>query len=187
MNDIEIRKFAVIVEDLHRVHGRDINPPQRKVAALAVLKNPVAGKYAEDLTPLINAGELLGKQLTERALREIKMIPGEVKSYGKAAIVGTAGELEHAAAIIHGKMGGPIRQVVGGGAGIIPSTKKIGGPDAAIDVPLSFIDDVWQAPYLDAMEVRVPGAPAADEIVVAIVLCSGARPLVRGNNTKTQK
>jgi len=188
VSNIEVRKSVLIVEDTELEMGRPVDPPLRKVAAVAVVKNPFAGRYVEDLSLLVDFGETLGDQLTRRAMEALSAPSGEVKGYGKAAIVGSAGELEHCAAIIHGKMGKPIRAVVGGGSAIIPSTKKSGGPGTRIDVPLCLKDDVWSMPYLDAMEISVPDAPAPDEIVVAVVLSSGGRPLARvGGKPETKE
>jgi len=133
-------------------------------------------RYAEDLSPLIDIGGALGELLGERAVTALGIPPSQVQSYGKAAIVGSAGELEHCAAILHPKLGKPFRAAVGGGEAIIPSAKKRGGPGTSIDVPLHFKDDAWRFANFDAMEVRVTDAPAPDEIVVALVVTSAGRP-----------
>lgn len=186
MSNMKVRKSLLIVEDTEQEMGRPVDPPLRKVAAIAVVANPFAGRYVEDLSLLVDFGEALGDQLTRRAREALGS--REVKGYGKAAIVGSSGELEHCAAVIHGKMGKPLRAVVGGGSAIIPSTKKCGGPGTRIDVPLCLKDDVWSMPYLDAMEINVPDAPAPDEIVVAVVLSSGGRPLARvGGKPETKE
>lgn len=186
MNNIKIRKLLLIVEDTLREIGQEVDPPLRKVAAIAVLENPFAGKYVDDLSPLVDFSETLGELLSKRAVEALGVPPDQVKGYGKAAIVGTAGELEHCAALIHPKLGKPVRAAVGGGKAIIPSTKKRGGPGTRIDVPLFFKDDLWRMPYLDAMEINVPDAPASDEVVVAIVVTNGGRPLARvGDNKET--
>jgi hypothetical protein len=171
---LHIRKIMVIVEEMLHEGGKAVVPPLRKSAALAVITNPFAGRYVEDLSPLIDVGEELGELLGTRAVEALAM--SQVQGYGKAAIVGTAGELEHCAAILHPKLGKPLRQAVGGGEAIIPSAKKRGGPGTAIDVPLHFKDDAWRFANFDAMEVRVPDAPAPDEIVVAVVVTSAGRP-----------
>ena len=171
---LHIRKIMVIVEETLHEGGKAVMPPLRKSAALAVITNPFAGQYVEDLSSLIDVGGELGELLGTRAVEALAM--PQVQGYGKAAIVGSAGELEHCAAILHPKLGKPLRQAVGGGEAIIPSAKKRGGPGTAIDVPLHFKDDAWRFANFDAMEVRVPDAPAPDEIVVAVVVTSAGRP-----------
>lgn len=187
MSTINVRKWVLIVEDTNREAGQDVDPPLRKVAAIAVVENPFAGRYVEDLSPLVDFGEVLGEKLTRRAVEALQVAPGEVKGYGKASIVGTAGEIEHCAALIHPKMGKPLRAAVDGGTAIIPSTKKRGGPGTRIDVPFFFKDDEWWMPYLDAMEVSVPDAPGPDEVVVVVALSSGGRPLARVGGKRETK
>jgi len=176
MSVLKMRKLVVTVEETLSEGGRDVTPQVRKAAALAVIANPFAGRYVEDLAPLIDAGGELGELLGRRAVEALGAPPEAVEGYGKAAIVGSAGELEHCAAILHPKLGKPFRVAVGGGEAIIPSAKKRGGPGAAVDVPLHFKNDAWRFRNFDAMEVRVPDAPAPDEIVVALVVTDGGRP-----------
>lgn len=174
-----IRKLITIVEETTHEAGQPIDPPIRKAAALAVVANPFAGRFVADLTELVALGERLGRLLGERAVRALSIAPGQVHSYGKAAIVGEDGELEHAAAILHPKLGAPLRAAVERGAALIPSAKKRGGMGAAIDVPLGHKDAAFVRSHFDAMEVRVPDAPRRDEIVVAVVVTDGGRPLAR--------
>jgi Amino acid synthesis len=174
-----IRKLLTIVEETHREADHDIRPPTRKAAAIAVVTNPRAGRYAEDLTDLVALGETLGGLLGERAVRALDLAPGGAHSYGKAAIVGEDGELEHAAAILHPKLGTPLRAAVEKGAALIPSAKKRGGMGTAIDVPLGHKDAAFVRSHFDAMEIRVPDAPRRDEIVVAVVVTDSGRPLPR--------
>ena len=156
--------------------GRAINPPVRYCAAMAVIQNPYAGRYSEDLGELEVIGAAMGDELGRRAVEALGIAPSEVTSYGKAAIVGEAGEREHAAAVMHPTLGKPLRAVLGGGAAVIPSAKKIAGPGASIDVPLHNKDDAWSFPHFDAMEISVTGSPKADEIVVIVALANGGRP-----------
>ncbi len=174
-----IRKLLTIVEETVREAGQDIKPPTRKAAAIAVIENPYAGRHAEKLDELIALGEMLGGLLGERAVRALGIEPAEAQSYGKAAIVGEDGELEHAAAILHPKLGAPLRVAVEKGAALVPSAKKRGGMGAAIDVPLGHKDAAFVRSHFDAMEVRVPDAPRRDEIVVAVVVTDSGRPLPR--------
>ncbi|NGM86475.1 amino acid synthesis family protein [Parapusillimonas sp. SGNA-6] len=176
---LDIRKQLIIIEDTLSEMGKKVEPALRKAAAIAVLKNPFSGEYVEDLSTLVDFGEILGERLGKAAVEALGIPSSQVRGYGKAAIVGVDGELEHCAALIHPKMGKPFRAAVNGGTAIIPSTKKRGGPGTRIDVPLFFKDDQWWMPYLDAMEVSVSDAPAPDEVVVVVVVTSGARPLAR--------
>lgn len=174
-----IRKLLTIVEETHRESDQTIAPPTRKAAAVAVIGNPYAGRFADDLAELVAIGEMLGGLLGERAVRALGLQPGQAHSYGKAAIVGEDGELEHAAAILHPKLGAPLRAAVEKGAALVPSAKKRGGMGAAIDVPLGHKDAAFVRSHFDAMEVRVPDAPRRDEIVVAVVVTDSGRPLPR--------
>ncbi len=171
-----IRKLLLVVEETVREGGEDVHPPTRKAAALAVIENPYAGRHAADLAQLVDLGEMLGRLLGERAAAALGVPPGIAQSYGKAAIVGEDGELEHAAAILHPKRGAPLRAAVGGGAALVPSAKKRGGMGATIDVPLGHKDAAFVRSHFDAMEIRVPDAPRRDEIVVAIVVTDAGRP-----------
>src|SRR3984893_17771597 len=182
-----IRKLATFVEETHMEMGRVIQPPSRRAACLAVIENPYAGKYVEDLTELMLIGEELGEVLTERAVAALGIPASTVESYGKAAAVGENGELEHAAAILHPKLGTPVRRVLGKGAALIPSSKKRGGMGVALDVPLGHKDAAFVRSHFDGMEVRINDAPRANEIVVAVADTDSGRPLARvGGLTKDQ-
>ncbi|HVJ39950.1 MAG TPA: amino acid synthesis family protein [Dongiaceae bacterium] len=175
----KIRKLVVQVEETRSEMGKEVNPPVRKAAAIAVIENPFAGKYAEDLTSLMDIGEELGDLLGRRAVAALGIQPGAAESYGKAAIVGEAGELEHAAAILHPKLGKPLRVAVEKGAALVPSAKKRAGIGAPIDVPLGHKDAAFVRSHFDAMEVRVSDAPRPNEILVAVVVTDSGRPLPR--------
>jgi hypothetical protein len=182
-----IRKLLTLVEDTHREGEREILPPTRKAAAIAVIDNPYAGRDVEDLGELIELGAMLGALLGERAVRALGIEPGLAHSYGKAAIVGEDGELEHAAAILHPKLGAPLRAAVEKGAALVPSAKKRGGMGCAIDVPLGHKDAAYVRSHFDAMEIRVGDAPRRNEIVVAVVVTDSGRPAPRiGGLTTTQ-
>ena len=176
---IEIRKIVVQVDETHREMGQPISPPTRRALAMAVIKNPYAGRYSENLDELIDIGEQLGGLLGERCVRALGITPNQVESYGKAAIVGAAGELEHAAAILHPKLGAPLRKAVEKGAALVPSAKKMGTLGTAIDVPLGHKDAAFVRSHFDAIEARVSDAPRADEIVVAVAVTDSGRPLAR--------
>ena len=183
----KIRKIVTFLEETHTEMGRSVNPPTRRAAAAAVIENPFAGKYVEDLTELAEIGQVLGSLLTERALATLGIPGPSVESYGKAAAVGENGELEHAAAILHPKLGAPVRKLLGTGAALIPSSKKRGGPGVALDIPLGHKDAAFVRSHFDGMEIRVNDAPRANEILVAIALTDSGRPLPRvGGLTKDQ-
>ena len=179
----KIRKLIVEVDETRIESGKAIDPPTRKALAMAVIENPYAGRvgdnFAENLDELIAIGEELGGLLGEKCVQALGIAPGAAQSYGKAAIVGEAGELEHAAAILHPKLGAPLRKAVEKGAALVPSAKKRGGLGTAIDVPLGHKDAAFVRSHFDAMEARVADAPRANEIVVAVVVTDSGRPLPR--------
>ena len=175
----KIRKIIVQTDEVRVEMGRDVQPPVRKALAIAVIENPCAGRYVENLDELIAIGEELGGLLGARCVQALGIEPGQAQSYGKAAIVGEAGELEHAAAILHPKLGAPLRVAVEKGAALVPSSKKMGGLGTAIDVPLGHKDAAYVRSHFDAMEARVADAPRANEIVVAVVVTDSGRPLPR--------
>ncbi|MBX6324363.1 MAG: amino acid synthesis family protein, partial [Rhodospirillaceae bacterium] len=175
----EIRKLLVFVEETRSEMGRPVTPPTRKAAAVAVIRNPCAGRFVEDLEPLMAIGEELGGLLGSRAVQALGVPRSAIESYGKAAIVGEGGELEHAAAILHPRLGKPLREAVEKGAALVPSAKKMGGMGTPIDVPLGHKDAAFVRSHFDAMEVRVNDAPRADEILVAVAVTDSGRPLAR--------
>jgi hypothetical protein len=175
----DIRKIVTVLEETLVEGEKPVSPPTRRAAAIAVIRNPHAGKYVEKLDDLIAVGEELGKLLGERAVAALG-IPGDrVESYGKAALVGADGELEHAAAILHPKLGAPLRKVLGKGAALIPSSKKRGAPGAPLDIPLGHKDAAFVRSHFDGMEVHISDAPRANEIVVAIAVTDSGRPHAR--------
>jgi hypothetical protein len=176
---LDIRKIVTVVDETLTEMGRAVSPPVRRAAAIAVIANPFAGRYVEDLAPLIEAGEELGKLLSERAVSALGIKGLEAQSYGKAALVGENGEMEHAAALLHPKMGAPVRKTLGKGAALIPSSKKRGGPGAELDIPLGHKDAAFVRSHFDGMQVSINDAPRANEIVVAVAVTTGGRPLPR--------
>jgi hypothetical protein len=175
----EIRKIATWVEETHREVGQQISPPTRKAVAVAVIKNPFAGSYTEDLTPLMDIGAELGGLLGDKCVAALGITPAQAESYGKAAMVGEGGELEHAAAILHPKLGAPLRVAVEKGAALVPSSKKMGGPGQVLDVPLGHKDAAYVRSHFDGIEVRLNDAPRAGEILVAVAVTDSGRPLPR--------
>ena len=183
----KIRKIVVFLEETRSEMGRAVEPPTRRAAAVAVIENPYAGKYVEDLSDLMTIGEELGELLTQRAVDALGIPGPAAESYGKAAVVGEDGELEHAAAILHPKMGTPVRKVLGKGAALIPSSKKRGGLGTLLDIPLGHKDAAFVRSHFDGMEVSINDAPRANEIMVAIAVTDSGRPLARvGGLTKDQ-
>ena len=183
---VKIRKTAVWVEETLVEMGKTITPPTRKAVAVAVIENPLAGKYVEDLTPLMDIGAILGGLLGAKCVAALGIKPSEAESYGKAAMVGENGELEHAAAILHPKLGGPLRKAVEKGAALVPSSKKMGGPGQVLDVPLGHKDAAYVRSHFDGIEVRLNDSPRANEIMVAVAVTDSGRPLPRVGGLKAE-
>lgn len=174
-----IRKIVVVVEETLMEGGRNVSPPTRRAAAVAVIDNPFAGRFVDDLSPLIAIGEELGELLASKAIAALGIEGSKAQSYGKAAAVGENGELEHAAAILHPKMGAPVRKVLSKGAALIPSSKKRGGLGTVLDIPLGHKDAAFVRSHFDGMEVQINDAPRANEIMVAVAVTDSGRPLPR--------
>lgn len=174
--NLNIRKIVTNIEECHYEGFKPLETPIKKCVVAAVIKNPFAGRYVEDLSELSDIGEYLGGELTRIGVQAMGVQPEDVESYGKGAIIGLDGELEHGAAILHPKLGKPMREAIGGGKAIIPSAKKAGGAGTALDVPLHFKNAAFVRTHYDAMEIRIPDAPHNDEIVVAVALTNGGRP-----------
>jgi hypothetical protein len=185
-NQPQIRKIYTVVEETQVEGGLKLDRPTRKAAAAAIFNNPYAGSYQEDLSLLYEWSEEIGDVLTKKAVAALGIAPEQVESYGKGAIVGEHGELEHCAAIMHPALGKPMRGNVGGGKALIPSAKKSGYPGAAIDVPLGHKDAAFVRSHFDAMEVRVPDAPRASELVLIVVVTDSGRPLPRIGGLKKE-
>jgi Amino acid synthesis len=209
---IQIRRILTQVEDIHHEFGPVASTPLRRGAVSAVLTNPFAGRYEPDILPLMEALGPVGLAMAQRLREAMDVAVERIESYGKGAIVGAAGELEHGA-LWHVPGGYAMRELLGwkgdrnayakGQAGdgkaaaanqpavqaanalaIVPSTKKVGPPGAALDVPLTHINASYVRSHFDAMEVRVPGAPASDEIVFILAMSTGARVHARVGGLK---
>lgn len=174
-----IRKLATWLEETHREAGQTLERPTRKAVAVAVFENPHAGRFEADLSDLIAAGAEFGRLLALRCREALAVGPEAIESYGKAAMVGEAGELEHAAALLHPAMGTPLREIAGGGPALVPSAKKMGGPGQTLDIPLGHKDAAYVRSHFDAVEIRMADAPRAREILLAIALTDSGRPLPR--------
>ena len=179
MTTARIRKIVTIVEETHNEADQPIRPATRRAAAVAVIENPFAGRYVENLEALVVIGEELGAQLGAACVAALGIQPAAAQSYGKAALVGENGELEHAAAILHPRLGKPLRAAVEKGAALVPSNKKRGGIGHTLDVPLGHKDAAYVRSHFDGMEVRVNDAPRANEILVAVAVADSGRPLPR--------
>jgi hypothetical protein len=179
MSKAKIRKIIVTVDEVMTEQGQPVSPPTRRAAAVAVIENPFAGRFAQDLTELMDIGEELGDLLGRRAVAALGVAPEQIESYGKAALVGENGELEHAAAILHPKLGKPLRAAVEKGAALVPSSKKRGGMGTPLDIPLGHKDAAFVRSHFDGMEVRVNDAPRGHEILVAVAVTDSGRPLPR--------
>ncbi len=172
----KIRKIVTILEETLIEGGQPVSPPTRRAAAIAVIENPYAGRYVEDLSPLYEIGDELGTLLSARAVVALGIPGPQVESFGKAAAVGAEGELEHAAALLHPKIGAPLRRALGKGAALIPSSKKRAAPGATFDIPLGHKDAAYVRSHFDGMEVHVSDAPRENEVAVAIAVTDSGRP-----------
>jgi hypothetical protein len=175
---VEIRRIVVQLDETLAAGGRPLRRPVRKAVAAAVVRNPFAGRYQADLPELEVLGAEVSGLLAQRALAALGR-DAVVTAYGKGAIVGLDGELEHAAAILHPRFGAPVRAAIGGGAAIIPSTKIVAAAGTSLAMPITNKDDIWSFDEMDAAVIAVPDAPRADEILVCVVLAEGGRPGAR--------
>lgn len=172
---MKLRRLITLTEEVRTEMGRPV-PPARRALAAAVIANPFAGRYAEDLSELIETGATLGEMLGQEALTALGCAPEAVEGYGKAALIGEAGELEHGAALLHPALGAPLRAVIGGGKALVPSSKAMGGPGSVLDVPLGHKDAAYVRSHFDGMRLQLNDAPRAAEIVVAVALQQTGRP-----------
>ncbi len=187
MSDGRIRKIVTVVEETNGEAGRTVDPPTRKVVVAAVVANPYAGEYADNLDRLVELGEYLGGELARRGIEALGVTAEQVHSFGKAALVGEDGELEHAAAVLHPRLGAGLRGALGGGKALVPSSKKRGTLGHVLDVPLGHKDAAYVRSHFDAVEVSINDAPRRDEIVVAVGLTDSGRPLARVGGLTTDQ
>ncbi|KJS29577.1 MAG: peptide synthetase [Desulfatitalea sp. BRH_c12] len=182
-----VRKIWTFLEETHGDGSKHLSNPTRKAAAAAVFQNPYAGQYQEDLSLLYRWSEEIGTLLTQKAVAALGIDPGQVESYGKGAIAGEKGELEHCAALMHPNLGKSMRANVGGGKALVPSAKKLGYPGVALDVPLGHKDAAFVRSHFDAMEIRIPDAPRSDELVLIVAVTDSGRPLARVGGLKKEE
>jgi hypothetical protein len=173
---VAVRKIALLREEAFSELGAVGARPVVRAVAIVVIANPYAGRFVDDLSGLVEAGADLAARVAPDLVR---MLAGPAVSYGKGAIVGSAGEIEHGHALLHPKMGAPLRAAIGGGAALIPSAAKIGAVGATLDLPLGHKDDAWSRGHFDAITVSLGDAPRPDEILVVMALCDGGRLLHR--------
>ena len=171
---IEIRRVLTHVEDIHHEFGPAPATPLIRGAIAVVLANPFAGRYERDLMPMMDALQPLGIDMAQKLRAAMDVQVERIEGYGKGAIVGAAGELEHGA-LWHVPGGYAMREVLGNAKAIVPSAKKVGAPGTHLDVPVTHINASYVRSHFDAMEVYVPGAPAADELVYILVMTTGPR------------
>lgn len=176
---LDVRKIVSVVETTRVEMGRPVEGMRRKVATGVVLTNPFAGRFVDDLAPLVDLGAEIGALLVDEALSALGCDAGDVSAYGKAAIVGVDGEIEHAAALIHPRFGGPVRARLGKGPAIIPSTKLLGGPGTRIVAPITNCNDIWSFDEMDAIAFSIDDAPRPGEVIAILALAVGGRPLHR--------
>jgi Amino acid synthesis len=172
-----IRKLVTLRERVLGEMGEAASRPVVRAVALAVIANPFAGRFATDLSPLFRLGAELGERLMPELVR---LLDGAAAvSYGKGAIVGVNGEMEHGGACIHPMLGRPMRAAIGGGQAVIPSNVKVAAAGASLDLPLGHKDDPWSFAHFDTITVSVADAPRPDEILAAFAIADGGRPCNR--------
>jgi hypothetical protein len=186
MPEVQIRKLVITVEDTLHEGGPAPAKPNRRGAILAVIRNPFAGRYVEDIQPFMKDLEPLGLDMAKRLVAALGGSPSAIEAYGKGAIVGEAGELEHGA-LWHAPGGYGMRAVLGDTKAIVPSTKKVGGPGTRLDIPLAHVNAAYVRSHFDAMEVGLADGPRANEIVYGLVMATGPRVHSRAGGLKASE
>ncbi len=174
MSEIKIRKQAILSEDIIHEGGPVASEPLRRVAMISVIENPFAGRYEPEITGFMKTLEPLGLAMAKRIIEVLGGDPSVVEGYGKGAIVGAAGELEHGA-LWHVPGGYAMRETLGDAKAIVPSTKKVGGVGTRLDVPITHVDASYVRSHFDAMEVGLSDAPRANELALILVMTTGSR------------
>ena len=186
MPEVKLRKKLAVVEEVFHEGGPVASKPLRRAALLAVIHNPFAGSYVPEIAGFMDDLKPLGLQMAQDLVSAVGGNAGEIEGYGKGAIVGSAGEIEHAA-VWHVPGGYGMRELLGGAKAIVASTKKIGGPGTRLDIPITHINASYVRSHFDAMEVGLPDAPRADEIVLALVMTTGPRVHARVGGLKASE
>jgi hypothetical protein len=171
---VQVRKFVVVAEEILHEGGPKPERARTRAAAAAIVRNPYAGKYVADIMPMMEALKPLGLEMSRRLIGALGGDPKSIEAYGKGAIVGEAGELEHGA-LWHVPGGYAMRELLGGAKAIVPSAKKVAGMGATIDIPIHHVNAAYVRSHFDAMEVRIPDAPRANEIVFVLAMTTGPR------------
>jgi hypothetical protein len=169
---VEIRKIATTREVVFSELGVKAPRPVVRAVGMAVITNPFAGRFVEDLRPLFEAGAMLGERLMPDL---VKLLDRPAVSYGKGALVGVDGEMEHGGACVHPMLGKPMRAAIGGGKAVISSNVKVAAAGAILDVPLGHKDDSWSFAHFDTITVLVADAPRPNEILVVLAIADGGR------------
>jgi hypothetical protein len=175
--EVNVRKLVLAVEDVWHDNGPRLDQPLRRGSLAAVLKNPYAGRYVEDIQPMMEALKPLGREMAARLVEALGG-PGRIEGYGKGALIGLGGELEHGA-LWHVPGGYGMRELLEGSHAIVPSTTKIGATGSAIDIPIHHRVAAYVRSHFDSLEVRVADAPRPDEMLLVIAMPTGARPHAR--------
>ena len=186
MFEVELRKRVIVVEEIFHEGGPIATKPLRRAAALVVIRNPFAGKYVDAIAGFMEDLNPLGLEMAKTLVAALGGDPKAIEGYGKGAIVGQAGELEHGA-LWHVPGGYAMREVLGGAKAIVASTKKVGGPGTRLDVPITHVNASYVRSHFDAMEVGIPDAPRADEVLLALVMTTGARVHARVGGLKASE
>ena len=186
MPEVKIRKYLVSVEDIFHEGGPIAARPMRRGSILAVIENPFAGTYHEEIVSFIEELKPLGLSMARRLVTTLGGNASLIEGFGKGAIIGAAGEVEHGA-LWHVPGGYSMREILGGAKAIVPSTKKVGGPGTRLDVPVTHINASYVRSHFDAMEVGVPDAPRSHEMVLALVMTTGARVHARMGGLKASE
>lgn len=181
-----VRKYVVSVEEIFHEGGPVAARPIKRGAALAVIRNPFAGRYVEEIAGFMDELKPLGLEMARDLIDALGGDPKAIEGYGKGAIVGSAGELEHGA-LWHAPGGYGMREALGGAKAIVPSTKKVGGPGTRLDVPVTHINASYVRSHFDAIEVGIADAPRADEILLALVMTTGPRVHARVGGLKASE
>jgi hypothetical protein len=186
MPEVQLRKRVVIVEEIFHEGGPVAATPLRRAAALAVIHNPFAGKYVSEISGFMEDLNPLGLEMAKTLVAALGGDPKIVEGYGKGAIVGQAGELEHGA-LWHVPGGYAMREILGNAKAIVPSTKKVGGPGTRLDVPVTHINASYVRSHFDSMEIGIADAPKANEILLALVMTTGPRVHARVGGLKASE
>ncbi|MGA2005654.1 MAG: amino acid synthesis family protein [Terriglobales bacterium] len=186
MPEVQIRKKLISVEEIFHEGGPVAQKPLRRATALVVIRNPYAGSYVEKIEGFMEDLKPLGLEMARALVKALGGDPKTVEGYGKGAIVGSAGEIEHGA-LWHVPGGYAMREILGDAKAIVVSTKKVGGPGTRLDVPVTHINASYVRSHFDAMEVGITDAPRADEIVLALVMTTGARVHARVGGLKASE